>query len=215
MEFTQGDQTVPVLNEVDNEHGLMTVFLSEGDEPSANQDQECDPLAEQTTSGQTTQSAIDAMAHQGRNAPAISDKTTLAVNHGQAENAPGPSFAQPPVVVKNEPVLLIRPCSYNNIELDDLLDDPEVEIDKFDDDITFIVNKRTGYAMPLDENPEGLVKYENDVVSGSMCFANTVRKILYNFQPFRKNKNKLICICFITERRTNLHAGKTPNNRSR
>lgn len=55
-------------------------------------------------------------------------------------------------VEKVEPVPLYEACSTNAVELNDLLDDDKV-IDKYDEEITFIFKRNTGYgkAMKTDD----------------------------------------------------------------
>lgn len=74
---------------------------------------------------------------------------------------------------KSEPVPLYEACSSNDIELQDILDDTEV-IDKYDEEVTFIINRKTGYAKPLKTDSNGLVKRENDIVTGDVPYNDTV-----------------------------------------
>lgn len=77
-------------------------------------------------------------------------------------------------IIKPEPALLIEPCTSNSNELNGLFDKDYEEEDVWDEDITFIVNKKVGYAQPFNSNDQQLIKRENDVVSGNMPFNETV-----------------------------------------
>lgn len=74
---------------------------------------------------------------------------------------------------KLEPVPLYVACSSNANDLRNLLEDDQI-IDKYDDDITFTYERKTGYVMPLLTDSNGLVKRLNDVVSGNLPFNLTV-----------------------------------------
>lgn len=64
-------------------------------------------------------------------------------------------------------------CSSNFLELD-VLDDVE-EVTKIDEDLTMTFKKSTGIAQPMKLNDDGLVKQENDTVTGDVAFFETVR----------------------------------------
>lgn len=78
--------------------------------------------------------------------------------------------------MKTEPVLVLHPDTSNDNELEGLLDETDELVDEYDEDITFTISKKTGYAKPFATNTDGLVKHENDIVSGNLAFAETVSK---------------------------------------
>lgn len=86
-------------------------------------------------------------------------------------------------VEKVEPVPLYEACSTNAVELNDLLDDDKV-IDKYDEEITFIFKRNTGYGKAMKTDDNGLVKRENDIVTGNMSYNVTVSSLnsLYMIQ---------------------------------
>lgn len=80
-------------------------------------------------------------------------------------------------LIKTEPIVLGQPCSSNNNELDELLDitdDDEVLTVRIDDELTFYVDKKVGFAKPHESasslKGDRLIKRENDVVSGNLPF---------------------------------------------
>lgn len=85
--------------------------------------------------------------------------------------------------VKSESVvLLFEPCSANNVALNNLLDEEDEVIDEYDEDVTIILSRKTGFAKPFNTNNDGLVKRENDTVSGNLPFNETVSKLHFIFQ---------------------------------
>lgn len=70
-------------------------------------------------------------------------------------------------------VPLYRTDSANNNEIAALLDEESVEI--VDDDMIIIVGSK-GFGKPLGTTIAGLVKIENDQISGDIPFMNTVNK---------------------------------------
>lgn len=80
------------------------------------------------------------------------------------------------IKVEQNSVILLQPCSSNHNELDDLLD-KEIT-DEFDDDLTFYVNKKTGYAKPFKSHDGQMIKRENDALTGNMAFNTTVSSTL-------------------------------------
>lgn len=103
--------------------------------------------------------------------------------------------------IKPEPCLLFEPVSRNIIELDDLLTGDI--IDEYDDDVVITISKK-GFGKPIKVTSEGLIKHENDLVSGDMPFSETVS---VNCE-FIRSFGCLCCLLFyFAEYRTNLHAG--------
>lgn len=75
---------------------------------------------------------------------------------------------------KMEPVPLYEANTSNVVDLDDILDDDEV-VDVYSNDVTIIFKRKTGIIKPMKTDSNGLVKRENDVVSGNMAYNDTVR----------------------------------------
>lgn len=69
------------------------------------------------------------------------------------------------------------PCPRARKALNELLE--ASVIDEYDDDITFIVSSR-GFAMPYHSTTEGLIKRQNDPVSGNVAFSETVSLSSYS-----------------------------------
>lgn len=81
------------------------------------------------------------------------------------------------VDIKNEPSVVMETCSRNRTALNELLTTDFVEV--IDEDLTIIVGSR-GFGQPLKTNSDDLVKRQDDPVSGSLAYSQTVR-ILFNF----------------------------------
>lgn len=148
--------------------------------------------------GETVNDPASSLFDSTLDAPAILSDNPMDDNHN----------ADP---VKEEPVPLVAVCSTNQIELEDLLDSDEEVIDEYDDDVTIVFNKKTGYAKPFASNADGLIKHENDSVSGNLPFAEKVSKIKSSkIKSFRWNifQNYFILLNTFIERRPNLHVGK-------
>lgn len=77
---------------------------------------------------------------------------------------------------KTEPVLVIEPPESNRKELEALLNDEEV-VDELCDDMVIKYKKNVGFGKPFACNTDGLIKYENDIVSGNMPYKANVRNI--------------------------------------
>lgn len=106
---------------------------------------------------------------------------TLQVNDNSAHFSS--SKENEPVTVKTEAVLMM-PQRFDAVELDNILTQEIVEmdyVDEYDEDITFYVNRKMGFGKPYEANSMDLVKHENDVVSGSLAFSETVKKIISIF----------------------------------
>lgn len=79
--------------------------------------------------------------------------------------------------VKLEPVVLYEPYSSNSNELEDVLENPVEEeciVEEIDEDLTISFYRKTGFAKPYNTNSDGLVKRENDVVSGNLPYSENV-----------------------------------------
>lgn len=72
------------------------------------------------------------------------------------------------------PVLIIGPTTSNTIALNNLINEPTFEVVEVGD-IVFTVNTKTGFAKPFETTTEGLIKRENDMVSGNIPFNISVR----------------------------------------
>lgn len=78
-------------------------------------------------------------------------------------------------MIKLEAVPLIEPCTFNQAELDSLLDDPE-EIVCMEDDMVITVWKR-GCGIPFQANSDELIKRQDDIISGSISFQRNSKYI--------------------------------------
>lgn len=110
---------------------------------------------------------------------ATESKSELAADHNSnvqndssTENYAGATDGA--ASVKTEPILLMEQPESNRSELESLLDEEEQVVDEYDEDIVIIFDRKVGYGKPFKCNTEGLIKYENDAVSGSIPFAATV-----------------------------------------
>lgn len=75
--------------------------------------------------------------------------------------------------MKLEPVVVREICASNNLELDDLLDD-DLVVDNYDDEITITFSRKSGFVMPVKYNSDGLIKREDDIISGNLAYVETV-----------------------------------------
>lgn len=80
--------------------------------------------------------------------------------------------------LKIEAVPIHEPIQANNEELNELLDEEDMVTEKYDDEVTITIDSKIGFAMPLNSNSDGLIKRENDVISGNIAFNETVS--IYN-----------------------------------
>lgn len=87
---------------------------------------------------------------------------------------------QPNDPIKTEELPLHLPVHANNVELNEILDEEDMVTEEIDDDLTIIVDSKIGFAKPLNSNVDGLIKRQNDVVSGNIPFVETVSNIKLN-----------------------------------
>lgn len=85
--------------------------------------------------------------------------------------------------VKTEPVFVFEPFSSNCDELESLLeDDSSEETVSYDEEVTYTINKKVGFARPYRTNSENLIKREDDIVSGNMAYNESVSIIIINIE---------------------------------
>lgn len=82
--------------------------------------------------------------------------------------------------IKTEPIPLHEPIQANNVELNEILDEEDMITEQLDDDITVIIDSKIGFGKPLNSNADGLIKRQNDIISGDIPFIQTVSKIESN-----------------------------------
>lgn len=70
----------------------------------------------------------------------------------------------------------MTPCTGNRNQLFNLLNSTVIE--EIDDDLTMIYGTK-GFGMPLHTTVEGLIKRENDPISGNIPFTQTVRILIF------------------------------------
>lgn len=87
---------------------------------------------------------------------------------------------QPNDPIKTEAIPLHEPVQANNVELNELLDEEDMVTEELDDDLTIIIDSKIGFAKPLNSNVDGLIKRQNDIVSGDVPFIETVSYIKLN-----------------------------------
>lgn len=77
-------------------------------------------------------------------------------------------------MVKSEVVFLQEPCSSNRKALDELLEKRIIE--EIEDDIypMTIISGSKNFGLPFNATAEGLIKRQNDRVSGNVAFSQTV-----------------------------------------
>lgn len=102
----------------------------------------------------------------------ISNEHEQSLPNLRAEEVPD----VPHGAIKCEPVLLMEPCSSNRKQLNDLLETAVIE--EVDDDMTIIVGNKS-FGAPFQTTAENLIKRENDPISGSVPYNNTVSSFIY------------------------------------
>lgn len=93
--------------------------------------------------------------------------TNETVAGNQSDAAVGNINAIDPI--KCEPCLLLEPVSRNINELEDLLTGDIVDV--YDDDVVITIGKK-GFGKPIQITIDGLIKHENDIVSGDVAFSD-------------------------------------------
>lgn len=109
--------------------------------------------------------------------PAEGSSNSFASSAGQNQNGIAGNRKNSVCIdpIKTEPVMLLEPRLSNDSILDNLLQEESEEEDKYDDDLTFMVNKKKGYAQAMKCTTDGLIKRIDDEVSGDTPYTETVR----------------------------------------
>lgn len=126
------------------------------------------------------------------NAPEYNSQNDISTE-GDIENSTeaADSAANGTTSLKSETFLVMQQPESNRNELEVLLNDEDMVEEQYEGMvITYKRNK--GYAKPYDCNTEDLIKYENDVVSGSMPYKSKVNKAEF----FRFIHNQIIHVIY-------------------
>lgn len=81
--------------------------------------------------------------------------------------------------------LKVEPRAEDEIILNELIFEEEYTVEKVDD-MEIIVNKKMGFAKPFGATTTGLIKRENDVISGNTPFDELVKIDEFQFKKTKK-----------------------------
>lgn len=178
--------------------------ITEDDSNLANTNQyECDPLAVSTEftdrpENETISDENEVLgdAAELSNAQVINGLATAQTEASQIGITDNSGDSDARAVVKVEPLPVYDNHVANDNDIDDVLDEPIVDV--HDDDIVIVIG-RSGFPKPLGMTAEQNIKRENDKMSGNMTYSVSVRMHLIHKEYYNRNELyqlKLYCTYF-------------------
>lgn len=144
-------------SDIDSDENRSTLQQSESIHSPQNDQTQLEPALEEIFF--QANSSCDSFA-------TITEQTEGEVSNDLEESSVDP--------IKTEPMILLEPFQSNNDILEDLLEGESDVEDVFDEEITFLVNKKKGYGKPFNSTTHGLIKRKDDEVTGDIPFIETV-----------------------------------------